>query len=213
MLNSGNSKKKLVIVYEEKCKSYANHLMQLIGANDDQGEEVVGVKDGTVKAVMWDEKKYKDNEMTITSDEKVVFIGRSKSTKIINENAVKKYTGYGIEYGWLGNRAVITVDKNKITKLDYHEFISEAQLVANRFADNPDSKENDDSIADSTVAGIFGNNSFAPVLFPIYGGVKLKQAVLNAKKELEFQNESRKQRYNYAVLKFYYDHLSEFVEG
>ena len=212
ILNTGSRKKNLIIIYDDKFKCYANHLMQLIGLKDDNDIEVIGVKDGTVKAVMWDEKKYKDSEMTITSDEKLIFLGRSKMTKLVNENTKKKYCRYGIEYGWLGNRAVITVNKEKLSKEDYQQFIKEAQLNAKKLDDKLTRNiKSNSTLAGASVASIFGAGVFNPLALPVLGPVILIAAVVKFKNDLIFQNRVRKQRINFSVLKFYYEHLAEFV--
>ena len=43
--------KKLIIVCEEKCRSYGDYLAQLISLDDDTEETTVGTKDGEVVPV------------------------------------------------------------------------------------------------------------------------------------------------------------------
>ena len=54
--------KKLIIVCEEKCRSYGDYLAQLISMDDDTDEATVGTKDGEVAAQVWTEKDYNNNE-------------------------------------------------------------------------------------------------------------------------------------------------------
>ena len=90
---------------------------------------VVGVKDGSVVAAIWDEKHYLDNKATIGSDNKVLFIGDVNYAKkyvkpnIIFNNSLSKY---GVLYGFAGNKGMILVDSKKITKERelYESFIS-----------------------------------------------------------------------------------------
>ncbi len=42
-------RKQLVIVCEEKCRAYADYLSQFISLEDDDNDNIVGVKNGTVE--------------------------------------------------------------------------------------------------------------------------------------------------------------------
>ena len=55
-------KKKLIIVCTPETKVYAYQLLQLIGEKDDTETEIVGCKDGSVQAAIWEEKYYLSNE-------------------------------------------------------------------------------------------------------------------------------------------------------
>lgn len=213
MWNSNNKKEdSIVIVYDDNCKSYANHLIQLIGIKNAKDTEKAGVKDESIKAVMWDTKKYRDTEVALTSNMKVVWIGRSKNTKLFNENAVKRYSKYGIEYGWLGSRAVITVDNKDLSDKDYEKFIIEAQMTAKEF--ELKTKSSGNRVSDGvTVAAIFGSTIFTPLNSVIIWNSLLLKYTLKALKSKKLRDEIKKQRYNFAVLKFYHEHLKEFVEG
>ena len=50
--------KKLIITCDSKVEQYANYLRQLISANDDKDGEIVGVKDGELEVVVWNDKQY-----------------------------------------------------------------------------------------------------------------------------------------------------------
>ena len=54
--------KKLIIVCDNKTEKYGNYLLQLISSKDDTENDVVGIEDGTVEAVVWSEKNYRDNK-------------------------------------------------------------------------------------------------------------------------------------------------------
>ncbi|MBI9060255.1 MAG: hypothetical protein JEZ01_20985 [Labilibaculum sp.] len=209
-----------MIVYDEKRKSHANYLMQLIGMKDND-EETVGVRDRSVKAIMKDEKKYNSTEETITSNEKIVFLGRSKTTKSIYENIENKYSKHGIKYGWLGNRALITVDHKMLSKEEYKDFIEEAQLAAKEAEDKIFSHAGTmagaagvalGSITPASSTVLFLRKGFKPVLYPVLGVGFVITAILEARKKIKLMREIRTQQYNYAVLSFYSNHLSEFVE-
>lgn len=61
-------REKLVIVCEEKFRTYADYLSMLISSEDDDSDNIVGVRDGGVQALVWTEKDYKANVATISSD-------------------------------------------------------------------------------------------------------------------------------------------------
>ena len=73
--------KKLIIVCEEKCRSYGDYLAQLISMDDDTDEATVGTKDGEVAAQVWTEKDYNNNSAQMSSNQYVLFVGNSKLTK------------------------------------------------------------------------------------------------------------------------------------
>jgi len=114
---------KLLIVCDEKTKIYANQLSQLISANDDHENEVIGSKDGSVVASVWEEKHFLANEANISSDQNILFIGNSKPAKSVIPNVTEKFNHYGIHYGWLGNQAVIYVEDKLLKKEEYDKFI------------------------------------------------------------------------------------------
>lgn len=131
----GPSMTKLIIVVDEKTRSYGELLSALVSMKDDKLDEngivlpdgIVGIKDGSVEAVVWDEKIYADNLATLGSSVKVLFIGDSDSAKPImaNINFDNEFSPYGVFFGSLGNRAVIYADRKKLSnKKKYDEFIN-----------------------------------------------------------------------------------------
>lgn len=122
----------LIIVCNDKMMEYANFLVQLIGLKDD-GEEVVGIEDGSVSAAIWTEKQYKDNLAQITSDTHILFIGNSKLVKLQAANVKMMYSQYGMHYGWLGKRAVMFVDDKMLGKEQYDKFFEYAKEYEQNF--------------------------------------------------------------------------------
>lgn len=114
--------KKLIIVTDEKNKPYANYLMALISAKDDKGDEVVGIADGSVEAVVWSEKNYADNEPTLSSNAHVLFLGDTKLSKSQRGGLNVKFDDFGLKYGWLGKRAVMYVDHVINNVVEYNRF-------------------------------------------------------------------------------------------
>ena len=80
----GSPVKKLIIVSGEKERIYAELLSSLIALKDDDVDNniIIGIRDGSVEAVVWDEKVYNDNRSQLGSNTKILFLG--KFTKIID---------------------------------------------------------------------------------------------------------------------------------
>jgi hypothetical protein len=117
-----NKQQELIIVCDEKTLKTANYLVQLISLKDDHEENVVGIKDGSVNAVIWLEKNYHDNQATLSSNAHVLFIGDSKIAKSQRTSIVEKHNAHGMIYGWLGKRAVMYIDKPAIKLEEYAAF-------------------------------------------------------------------------------------------
>lgn len=73
--------KKLIIVCEEKCRTYGDYLAQLISLDDDTEETTVGTKDGEVAAQVWTEKDYNNNAAQMSSNQYVLFVGKQRWTR------------------------------------------------------------------------------------------------------------------------------------
>ena len=119
----GKASKKLIIVCDEKTEAYANYLRQLISTNDDKDGEVVGVADGTVDVAVWLEKDYLANKAQISSNEHILFIGDSKTSKNETSSMIIKFEKFGMKYGWLGKRGMMVVDGEMMDPNQYNQFI------------------------------------------------------------------------------------------
>lgn len=129
--------KSLMIVYDKESTEFASYLIQLIGQKDDQADGIViGPKDGSIKAAMWDAKEYRNSMSNITSDTHVLFLGDSK---LINENKNRvqvDFSKYGMNFGWLGKRAVMYVDSRSYAKDEYIQFVKFAKKELETFKEN-----------------------------------------------------------------------------
>ena len=132
----GKQMKKLIIVCDESTIKYGNLLRQLISTNDD-GEETVGVEDGTVDAVVWDIKQYADNAPTISTSSYLLFIGENKASKPEIRTMPIKFNRFGMKYGWRGKRGVVIVDK----VLKDPDLINEFELYNTQFEEKGFEKE------------------------------------------------------------------------
>ncbi len=127
----GQQTKKLIIVVDKKTNVYGELLSALISMKDDKtdGEEieVVGVRDGSIDAAIWDEKTYADNLSQLGSSQKIVFIGKNDVSKPVmqNINCTNDFSKYGVFYGSLGNKAIVHIDEKPLMKKNaYDEFIN-----------------------------------------------------------------------------------------
>lgn len=117
--------KKLVIVCEEKLRHYGDFLSQLISGTDDKEGVVVGIKDGSTAAQVWTEKEYASNAAQISSEQYILFVGNSKLIKDKRQHMQRKFSKYGMNYGWLGKQAALFVDRS-VTSADYDSFYNYA---------------------------------------------------------------------------------------
>lgn len=62
-----------------------------------------------VSTTVWTEKQYLDNKPTLSSDEYLVFLGKTKSGENIIASPLFKnyYSEFNMRYGWLGKQAVV----------------------------------------------------------------------------------------------------------
>lgn len=209
--------KKLIIVCEEKYRQYGDYLAQLISLEDDTEENTVGTKDGEVAAQVWLEKDYKANAAQVSSNQYILFIGQDKMIKEKSSHMKMEFSAYGMNYGWLGKQAVLTVEK-VVKANEYENFITFAQNYEKNLESLINSKDKKNNIKGSAAAGaaagaagVAGKTALAisaPVaLAPIAGIVAGALAV----KKITLNSEIRGQQYSCAVMKFYMDDLSKFL--
>ena len=112
----GGMVKKLIIVTGDKETVYAELLSSLITLKDDviENNTVVGIKDGSVEAVVWNEDIYNDNKAQLGSNTKLIFIGKNKSSEAVIPSIRfdKDMTKYGVYVGSIGNKAVLYIESN-----------------------------------------------------------------------------------------------------
>lgn len=115
--------KKLIIVYTKQTQKYATYLIQLLGSKDDKGDKVIGVKDGSVDAVIWSEKEYETNRPTISAASYILFIGDSK---LINQESAymdKLFCQFGMNFSSMGKRAHMFLDGKLLNSNEYENFV------------------------------------------------------------------------------------------
>lgn len=115
-------RKSLIIVCGDSDRKYATYIQQLISAFDDEGDEIVGTRDGSVDAVVWDEKHYLDNMKKLNSSNHILFIGDTNAAKEARCNMDVRFDELGMSYGWLGTQAFMRVADNSLNKDNYEHF-------------------------------------------------------------------------------------------
>lgn len=208
----GNQTKKLIIVCDEKTKDYANYFRQLVSTNDDD-DEIVGVADGSVDAVVWLEKDYVANSATISSTEHILFIGNNKT--VISERKYMNvfFDKYSMKYGWLGKRAFMTVEKPISSEKTYSSFIAfcndkhqKIERIAGKELTSKDSKSKKKKAGKLLRAAALTTIITNPLTagYAVVGTAAQMQ--ISRKKILE-------QQYRVLTALLYLNDLQEFLEG
>lgn len=198
--------KKLLIVCEEKYKVFADYLAQLISLEDDTEEKSVGVTDGEVSAQVWLENDYKSNSAQIASNQYIVFIGQNKLIKEKSSHMKVVFSQYGINYGWLGKQAVVTVNK-AIQIEDYDEFLHYALNYQNdleKLTEKKDAKE-------ENKIKVEGNDEKRALTLVKQAAAIAPQIGSNFLRKRAYNKKIEQQQYSFAIMKFYIDYLAEFL--
>lgn len=224
-----DQKVKLILVCSGKTEKFANYLQLMLSACDDQDDNVIGVKDGSVETVVWSERDYLSNKPTLSSSDHILFVGPSKKLKDELFGMRDKFNKFGMKYAWLGKRGLLSVDSG-IKRKEYDEFLSYA---VNYISDME--REMDSSaqavVKDATTIGVgvlaetasvgagvlaAGGAAallpFAVAVFAPVGAVGAGVAGLG--KLIRHNKEKRSvemQQYTCLILKFYLEGIQEFL--
>lgn len=222
----GGMVKKLIIVTGEKESVYAELLSSLITLKDDDVENntVVGIKDGSVEAVVWNEDIYNDNKAQLGSNTKLIFIGKNKSSEAVIPSIRfdKDMTKYGVYVGSIGNKAVLYIESNTLfSNKDlyddfYEKYIDLTKCFDDSVADTESIKKatHTDGIGEAfgkgtkAVKGLFGKIKGAPVEKAKNEGTDF----FKISTKIEASKLISDQMLRYAVLSFYLDGLAGFME-
>ena len=116
----------LIVSYKQKDEMSVNFFKKLVSKNDDLENEIVGIKDGTVKIVAWEEKVWLSNKSAGQISNKVILLDDVKGSKALLEVSDLKYNAHGIKYGWAGPQAIISIEENDLKDENkYNEFLNE----------------------------------------------------------------------------------------
>lgn len=114
----------LIVVYKDEM--LVNQLKKLVETNDDTENETVGIIDGSIDIVAWNEKTWTVQKKAGNITSKVLFIGDVKGTEKLTPVIDVKHDKYGIKFGWAGKQAIIYTDDSAVKGHDeYLEFAEE----------------------------------------------------------------------------------------
>lgn len=226
-------KKRLIIVCNEEVRKYATYLQQLVSALDDEDGEQVGVKDGSVEAVIWDEKRFNDNEYGISSSNKILFVGWNDTANMNTTNMSDSFSACGMHYGRLGNRAYMRVEADSLNADNQDEFGQLCEKYGKTFDDELNLKyspSRDEELGNKPEdhAKAVAEAAAIPLIGPLghaaaYAAAKASGTAFALPDRLgilaDKRNDARQssiawdQQYNLLTLIFYLDGLSDFMEN
>ncbi len=122
-----NETKSLIVVYKDEM--LLNQLRKMVETKDDTEDGIVGVRDGSVKIVSWNEKMWLGQKKNGTINNKVLFIDDIKGTDKLIPILDVKFEKHGVIYGWAGNQAVLSCDIKKLSEEEYQEFLREIETM------------------------------------------------------------------------------------
>ncbi|WP_049536537.1 MULTISPECIES: hypothetical protein [Streptococcus] len=221
----GQNIRKLIIVCDDQTHGYGNYLRQLVSTNDDDNN-IVGTKDGSIGVAVWLEKDYLANMATITSDQHVLFIGENQASKNEISSMNVKFDSFGMKYGWLGKRGMMIVSKTIDNPEEYNEFIELCRNYKTEFEPIEFKKSLPEQAIDAAVGAMgdipnvisnVGNTVFSFLVGSAPAIVAdTVNAVAEATKWITTTDDQRKitdQQFRALTLILYMDGLSEFLEG
>lgn len=180
----------LIVVYKKEI--LLNQFKKLVETKDDKNGEVIGVKDGSIKIVAWNQETWLDQKKAGNITSKVLFIGDVKGTDKLIPVVDLKFNEYGAKYGWAGNQAVIFADSTEISSKDtYNKFLT---------------KLNEYPIPNSLKEDKKAHFEVKKVAF-LDKMAKSIQGVFDKKVEI------LDQQLIYSIFNFYYFGLKEFLES
>ena len=226
----GSPVRKLIIVSGDKENVYAELLSSLISLKNDDREnnKIIGIKDGSIEAVVWDEKIYNDNKAQLGSNTKLVFVGKNKSSEkfIPSIRFDKGMKMYGINVGCLVNKAVVFTQPNILLNSQtlYDDFFEKYTELTKQFDDNI---ADTDAIIKATITdgvgvaldkGARAVGGFLGSLFRKKGEKESESTENLGTDFFDFGSKAEanklipSQMYRYAILSFYLNRLSDSME-
>lgn len=211
------SQEPVVIVEAKRCGKYSKQLYNLIGTNDDEGETVVGPRDGSVQASIFDERKFNDNQLS--SEQKIIFVGGPKYARdyldALDSLATDKFDRHGIHIRIGGKHASVAVDGGAAAKENYWAFLEYAASKGRDFPDLLAELREDAAPAGAdSGAGKIGENKIGALFGGIARGAKglvsgVGDKAFIARKAAAIED----QKFQFAIWLFYLEKLRAFVES
>ncbi len=185
----------LIVVYKDEL--LVNLLKKLIETDDDVDEEnIVGVKDGSVRIVSWTEKVWLDQKKAGNINNKILILGKVKGWDKLVPILDVKFEKFGIKYGWAGNQALLISEAGLLDdKNEYNLFLDEL----NKY-NIPQSIKSDKVV--------IVEEPTKDTVFSKVGGFLKKKIVEPISPE---KKKILKQQYFFGIQKLYENDLEEFI--
>jgi GTP-sensing pleiotropic transcriptional regulator CodY len=181
----------VIIVADEKSKLYTEvgtNLKNILGASK------------KCETVLWGLKQYNDNKATITSSQKIIFIGENDASRHNISSIEWKYKKLNMRYGWIGSVAMIQVLDNSLSKdeLDiFKKMCNEQKNEVQKLAKS--------NIAGNVAVGIAAAIVTGAIGLAVFAVIKIVTSATKAKSEL------LKKEYNYLITEFLVKDLVSFI--
>lgn len=121
--------KTLIVVYKDEM--VVNQLKKMVETHDDKEEGIIGTRDDSVNVVAWTEKVWLNNKKAGNITDKVLFLGDISGTDKLIPVLDIKFNQFGVQYGWVGNQAVLFVDSKEMHDKDiYLDFIEQLSKLS-----------------------------------------------------------------------------------
>ena len=204
MFPEQKKEKSLIIVHSNDTKQCADFLSGLIGEMSRAGY--------AVNAVVYDAKRFASAPAENKSaKQKIIYIG--DFPEVVNNINKWQFDKFGIRYGWLGNKAVISFSR-ELSEEEYHEMVSFAKNKMKEY--EPSVFKEIEKKGLNPFNHLDGVKSLAihflsPMLhIPILKPNPLSKIYADKDKLNTFQIKEQQQKF--AVLNFYLEHLTDFME-
>lgn len=214
----GMPSQELVVIVEAKgCGKYSKQLYNLIGTSDDEGEIVVGPRDGSVQASIFDERKFNDNQLS--SEQKIVFVGSPKFARdyldALDSLATDKFDKHGIHMRIGGKHASVAIDNGVTAKEDYWAFLSFAASKGYELPDLLAKLREESSPSDAEPSGCGNERGKIEAFFGgiaesargLLSGAGDKALIVRKAPAIDDQ------KFQFAIRLFYLEKLRAFVES
>ena len=192
MLDEPGQAGKRSLAFVTKDDLLFSEMRKLVETNDDEEDMIVGTRDGSVRIVRWDEKKWRFRRNANATSDKVIVMGDISGAKNDIKLMEPKFERYGVKYGWIGGCAYVDADLRKIRgKYVYDTFLAEFNSLPLPAELKKDKK----------------------LRLDVKTGLKAALATpLLAKDLYDDTYAVRRQMLFYGLIMFYYNHLEQFLE-
>jgi hypothetical protein len=179
----------IIVVNSDKEKEYGQILKNIIS------------KSGLYEAALWTTKHYSDNEPTITSSQKVIFIGENDVSKRNLSSVEWKFESPNMKYGWIGSVALISVGNTLLSKNELKDFQQMCKIQKQEV------KSEEFGVAGGIIIG--GAVLCGTVLFGLLAPIPIITSLIDYR--VQKLNKQRKEQYSYIINRFVLNDIGNYV--